>query len=229
MDALTRIGVLEQAPQIAPPDRWYVPVQTRFHRELLELFGIGADRRVDASAHPHVQADCLVVPGPPAMTEKNPPWAVAYLRERLLPTVDTSGPRRNIYVTRGASANNRTIVNEAALLDLLAGRGFEPVDPGALSVTEQIRTFATADLIVAPHGAALTNLVFASPGSAVIELFPTGCLLPDYWRLACGVPGLRYRYVSADGGPARQTRATTIVRDIEVDLAAVSATLDELS
>jgi hypothetical protein len=229
MVALTRIGVLEQAPQIAPPDRWYVPVQTRFHRELLELFGIGADRRVDASAHPHVQADCLVVPGPPAMTEKNPPWAVAYLRERLLPTVDTSGPRRNIYVTRGASANNRTIVNEAALLDLLAGRGFEPVDPGALSVTEQIRTFATADLIVAPHGAALTNLVFASPGSAVIELFPTGCLLPDYWRLACGVPGLRYRYVSADGGPARQTRATTIVRDIEVDLAAVSATLDELS
>jgi hypothetical protein len=228
MDCLTKIGVLEQAPQIAAPERWYVPVATRFHRELLDLFGIGEDQRVDAAAHPHVQADCLVVPGPPAMTEKNPPWAVAFLRERLLPHVDTSGPRRRIYVTRGPSANNRSIVNEAQLLELLLARGFEPVDPGEMSVVDQIRAFATASVVVAPHGAALTNLMFAGPGSAVIELFPTGCLLPDYWRLASGVPGLTYRYVSALPGPRRQTRSTTIVRDIDVDLGGVMATLDEL-
>lgn len=229
MDALTKIGVLEQAPQVAAPELWYVPTETRFHRELLDLFGIAAAQRVDATAHPHVQADCLVVPGPPAMTEKNPPWAVQFLRDRLLPHVDTSGPRRRIYVTRGAAANNRAIVNEAAVLDLLGARGFEPVDPGAMSVVDQIRTFATAELIVSAHGAALTNLVFASPGAAVVELFPIGCLLPDYWRLSCGVPGLRYRYVSAFGGPRHRTRATTIVRDIDVDLRALAATLDELA
>jgi capsular polysaccharide biosynthesis protein len=228
MDALPRLGVLEQAPRIAPPHRWYVPVGTRFQRELLDLFGIGADQRVDAAAHPHVRADCLVVPGPPAMAEKNPPWVVAFLRERLLPHVDTTGPRRRVYVTRGCSAHNRAVVNEGAVLDLLGARGFEPVDPGAMSVTEQIRTFATAELIVSAHGAALANLVFASPGAAVVELFPRGSLLPDYWRLAGGVPGLRYRYLSAPGGPRRRSRASTIVRDIDVDLAALAATLDEL-
>jgi hypothetical protein len=63
----------------------------------------------------------------------------------------------------------------------------------------------------------------------VIELFPAGALLPDFWRLACGVPGLRYRYLSAIGGPQHPTRAATIVRDIEVDLDGLAATLAELS
>jgi capsular polysaccharide biosynthesis protein len=228
MDALTRVGVLEQARQIAAPQRWYVPTQPGFQRELLDLMGIDAERRLDATAHPHVQAECLVVPGPPAMTEKNPPWAVAFLRDRLLSQVDTAGPRRNVYVTRGPSANNRSIVNEPAVLELLARYDFDPVDPGTMSVADQIRTFATAHLIVAPHGAALANLIFAPPGAAVVELFPDGCLLPDFWRLASSVPGLRYRYVSSDRGTARQTRATTIVRDIEVDVPALGATLDAL-
>jgi capsular polysaccharide biosynthesis protein len=228
MDVLTKVGVLEQAPEIAPPDVWYVPAQARFQRELLELFGIGPDQRIDAGEQPHVQAECLVVPGPPAMTEKNPPWAVEFLRGRLLPHADTSGPRRNVYITRGPSANNRSITNEPALLDVLARHGFEHVDPGELSVTDQIRTFATANVIVAPHGAALANVIFASPGSTLVELFPAGCLLPDYWRLASSVPGMRYRYVSAFGGPKRPTRAGTIVRDIEVDVTALAATLEEL-
>jgi capsular polysaccharide biosynthesis protein len=228
MDSLTKIGVLEQAPGIAPPDIWYVPAQTRFQRELLDLFGIGASQRIDAGEQPHVQADCLVVPGPPAMTEKCPPWAVEFLRSRLLPHVDTSAPRRNIYITRGPSANNRSILNETELVEMLAAHDFVHVDPGELSVVEQIRTFATANIIVAPHGAALANIIFASPGSTLIELFPVGCLLAHFWRLATCVPDVRYRYVSAFGGPRRPTTAVTLVRDIEVDVAAVAATIDEL-
>jgi capsular polysaccharide biosynthesis protein len=97
-----------------------------------------------------------------------------------------------------------------------------------MSVVDQIRTFATANVIVAPHGAALANIIFAPPGSKLVELFPAGCLLPDYWRLASSVPGMGYRYVSAYGGPRRPTRAGTIVRDIELDVAALAAVLDEL-
>jgi capsular polysaccharide biosynthesis protein len=227
-DALPRIGVLEQSPGIAAPDRWYVPAQTRFQRELLDLIGIGRDQRIDASTHPHVRADMLVVPGPPAMTEKNPPWVVDFLRGHLLTRVDAPARRLRIYVTRGPSANNRSVTNEAAVLRLLTAEGFEPIDPGEMSVVEQIQAFAAADLIVAPHGAALANLAFASPGAAVVELFPAGFLLPDYWRLACGVPGLRYRYLSASGGPRRPSRGAAIVRDIEVDVSALAAILHEL-
>ncbi|MDT4891295.1 MAG: hypothetical protein QOE97_330 [Pseudonocardiales bacterium] len=225
-DVLPRLAVLE-ATSIAAPDRWYVPATARFQRELLDLVGITEDRRIDADRHPHVRAGCLVVPGVPAMTEKNPPWVGAFLRERLLDPSLGERPRARVYVTRGPSANNRTVVNDDEVGALLAERGFVTVDPGAQSVREQIETFATASVIVATHGAALANLVFASFGTSVIELFPAGCLLPDYWRMACGVPGMSYRYLSSTGGPSRPTRAQTIVRDIEVDIRALRRLLDE--
>ena len=229
MDVIGKLGVLEQAPSIAPPDRWYASVSgPPFQRELLELAGLDLDTVIDAHEHPHVVAETLVVPAPPEMTEKNPPWVVGWLRERLLPQVDLSGPRQRIYVTRGASANNRTVLNDDEVRAALQARGFVEVDPGALTVREQIRTFANAELIVATHGAALANLVFASPGSTVVELFPEGCLLPDYWRLASGVPGLEYRYLSAPGRAPRLGRGAAIVRDIRVDVPALERMLDGL-
>lgn len=229
MDVITKLGVLEQAPSIPMPDRWYASVTgPPFQRQLLELAGVPADAVIDAVAHPHVRADVLVVPAPPEMTEKNPPWAVEWLRERLLPKVDLTGPRQRIYVTRGPSANNRTVLNDEEVTALLAERGFVMVDPGSMSVADQIRTFANAEVIVATHGAALANLIFASPGSTVVELFPAGCLLPDYWRLASGVPGLTYRYLGAPGRPPRHGRAELIVRDIEVDVPALARMLDEI-
>lgn len=228
MDVITKLGVLEQAPAIEMPQRWYVPARTRFQRELLDLAGIPADQRIDASVHPHVRADVLVVPAPPAMSEKNPPWAVQWLRDRLLPQVDLDGTPSRIFVTRGPSLNNRTLLNEEAVLAVLTERGYVAIDPGTMSVVDQIRAFSAAEVIVAPHGAALANLVFASADATVIELFPAGCLLPDYWRLASGVPGLQYRYLSAPGRSPRRGRAATIVRDIEVDLAGLVALLDEV-
>lgn len=230
MDVIGKLGVLDQAPQITPPEQWYVPQQLGFQRELLELAGVPAAQVVDAAAYPHVRADLLVVPAPPAMTEKNPPWAVQWLRDRLLHAANIpDGPRRSIYVTRGPSANNRAVVNEAEVSALLVARGFTAIDPGTMSVADQMRAFATAEVIVAPHGAALANLVFASPGATVIELFPAGCLLPDFWRLACGVPGLRYRYLSTAGPRPRRGRQTTIVRDIRVDLAGLTRLLDHVA
>jgi capsular polysaccharide biosynthesis protein len=227
-DVISRIGVLEQADGVAAPDRWYAPAATTFQRELLAMVGIDGERLVDAARHPHVRAEVLVVPTQPDMKEKNPPWVVQFLRERLLSQVEVGDPKQLLYVTRGAAANNRAVVDEDRLVGHLAERGFTPVDPGSLSVREQIRTFAEAAVIVAPHGAALANLAFASPGAAVVELFPAGCLLPDYWRLADGVPGLRYRYLSAGRRSSRPTRATTIIRDITVDLPALDRLLGEL-
>jgi capsular polysaccharide biosynthesis protein len=229
MDVIVKLGVLEQTPSVPVPEHWYASVSgAPFQRQLLELAGLSADSLVDAVEHPHVTADTLVVPAPPAMSEMNPPWAVQWLRDRLLPRVDSSGPRQRIYVTRGPSANNRTVLNDGEVTALLESRGFVLVDPGTMTVAEQIRTFANADIIVATHGAALANLVFASPGATVIELFPSGCLLPDYWRLASALPGLRYRYLTRNGQPPRGGRAATLVRDIDVDVPALRRMLDDL-
>lgn len=217
VDILPRLGILEQCADVERPDRWYVPQTFPFHGQLLDLLGIPADQRIDADEHPHVRADELVVPS--LITEKNPPWMTAWLRSRLLPDGPPDGPRTRICLTRGPSPNNRSVRNEAGVRDLLGTYGFDFVDPGTLSVQDQIATFAQAELIVGAHGAGLTNLAFASPGARVIELFPAGYLLPDYWWLASVVPGLDYRYLSAPArGRGLRNRGSAIVTDIDVNL-----------
>jgi capsular polysaccharide biosynthesis protein len=230
IDVLPRVGVLEQARDVAAPDRWYVPAQTRFQRELLDLMAISSDQRIDSNEDPHVRAECLVVPGLASVVkEKNPPWVVEFLRRRLMQQVTPTPPedRRPLYAARTAGSNNRTVVNEPALMERLADRGFDVIDPGAASVTTQMQAFASASVIVSAHGAALANLVFAGPGSTVIELFPAGAVLPDYWRLASSA-GLHYRYLSSWPNAGRRNRSAAIVSDIEVDLKALDSMLDAL-
>jgi len=228
IDVLPRLAVLAACPEIEPPSRWYVPAASRFQRELLERVGLTGDRIVDATTVPHVRADTLVVPAPPALTVVNPPWVVGHLRETLLEPGLARVPGRGIYVTRGASANNRAVRNEDAVIAALQQRGFDIVDPGQMSVSDQIRAFAEADVIVSAHGAALVNLVFASPGATVIELFPAGALVPDYWKLATGVPGLDYRYLLGVGRRRSAGRSRMLVSDVVVDVVALSEIVDSL-
>lgn len=226
MDAVSRLGVLEQCPEVAPPDRWYVAAETRFQRELLDMCGITEDRRIDRMCHPHLRAECLVVPGPPSMPVVNPPWVVAFLRNLLLPPDLGRVVGRWIYASRGESSNNRGVVNETAVRQQLVERGFTVVDAGAMSVPEQITTFAQASVIVAPHGAAITNIVFTSPGAHLVELFPAGGVVADYWKMACGVPGLAYHYLEGRGDQPTLSRTRMLVSDIDVDLDALVSLLD---
>ena len=241
-DALPRTAVLEQAPGVEPVDRWYVPRRSRFQRELLDLWGIPEDRVVDSTQVAHVRAEALVVPGVPSLVERNPPWVAKLLRDRLRPPGLERVPGRHLYLTRGTARANRRAVNEAEVLALLRPLGFEVLDAGDLSVAGQIQAFAEADVIVALHGAALANLVFCSPGATLIELFPSGSLVADYWKMASGVPGLEYRYLCGTGPPVPATRsgqvptfgpptgrarADFVVADITVDLPRLEAMVHE--
>jgi capsular polysaccharide biosynthesis protein len=228
IDVVPRLGVLEQTPDIEMPERWYAPAQTSFQRQILDMLGITEDVRINADDVPHVRAECLVVPSIPSVVhEKNPPWVVEYLRRRLMKDIAPPTERRPLYITRSAGSNNRAVVDEPRLIGFLKDRGFDVIDPSELTVADQIRSFAAASVIVSPHGAALANLVFATPGATVIELFPPSSVLPDYWRLASSA-GVTYRYMSTWSRQGRHNRGKTIVTDIEVDLSALGTMLDEV-
>jgi capsular polysaccharide biosynthesis protein len=102
------------------------------------------------------------------------------------------------------------------------------IDPGALTVAEQVRAFAEAEWVISPHGAGLANLAFASPGASVIEMFPPDYVQTCYWKLASAVPGLGYRYLVGVGKPPRNGMMNGAGSDITVDLGALSRMLDAL-
>ena len=79
-----------------------------------------------------------------------------------------------------------------------------------LSFAEQARHFHSADLVLSPHGAQLTNAVYARPCTVVLELMPQGFYHPKKLPLlmeAGGVGFYGYRY---DGSPIAETRADSM-------------------
>ncbi len=109
------------------------------------------------------------------------------MREAVLCGVPAR-PWRRIYVAR-TDTDKRLLANEAALIARAEQAGFTAVVPSKLSVADQVRMFAEASHILAPHGAGLTNIGFCQPGAVLCELHMDSHIDWTYRRLAaqCGV------------------------------------------
>jgi len=119
----------------------------------------------------------------------------------LLPDAAHSAvfPRR-FYVDRGGSGNRR-LENEPAVIAALRRLGVAPVRLELLSFATQVALFRHAELVVAPHGAGLANLVFAPPGCQVVELVMDAYPHWAFRRLAA-LGGLGYDCVIGHAPPA---------------------------
>lgn len=191
LDTLPRAGLLPldeepQTPVIVPAGLASAQLES------LALIGIERERLVPFD-HAHLQVDELIFPSFAGRPGYPPRWAVSSLRERLSPK--TGPAHRRLWVSR-AAANRGRVANEGAVLQMLDSYGFEPVQPENHPLTEQLRMFGAADLIVAPHGSGLANIV-AAHDATVIELqserwWGKGCYYTlsdaldlDYWYVFC--------------------------------------------
>ena len=147
------------------------------------------------------------------------PWKAAFLRQTFGVEGRPRGKKR-LYVARGA-APRRRVLNEAAVEKLLAGFGFTSVNPGALSLKDQVALFADAEIVVGAHGAGLTNCVFMAPGSAVVELTHDKRVVWTYHEVA-GAAALNYACIVADA-VLNDKNDDALFADFTVDLAALEA------
>lgn len=224
LDVLPRLELLRAAGATA--DRYVVNRSRPFQSELLDWVGVPASGVIESSRSPHVRGDRVVAATLPDAHLRAPPWVVAWLRRLLLPA-EVAPPSRRLFIARGSKRHGRSVRNEGEVVALLAERGVVPFHPEELPVMEQVRAFAEAEVVVAVHGAALTNLAFCPPGALVVELFAPDYVNVCYWALACQVEGLRYRYVVGTGRPPRPGREMMgVASDIEVDLRALATVLD---
>ena len=101
------------------------------------------------------------------------PGIVDFLRQRLGVGRDPAlgGRRRRIYITR-RTARWRRVLNEDALLGLLADWGFEVVDPGLLTIRQQLDLAANAEVILGAFGSGMNLLLFAPGDTIIIEMKP---------------------------------------------------------
>jgi hypothetical protein len=199
---------------------------TAFQREYLQMLGVPESRLIKVPRPGLVRCRTLVVPTA-LVYQPKVSIGVQWLRRRLAEWMDPGAPNDLLYLSR-ADARKRRLVNEEELLQRLAQLDFRAIMPGQLSVAEQIRAVSRARVIIGAHGAAFANLVFASPGSAVIEINTTlKEHMTDHVMLASAA-GLRREGVISDDYDFTRAEPYAPDADFRVDVDEVLAALQRL-
>jgi hypothetical protein len=81
-----------------------------------------------------------------------------------------SGHGKKIYLSR-MGMDRRPLSNEAEVQAALESEGFTTIRMEELDGADQLAAIQGAEIIVAPHGGALTSLFAAQPGARCIEMF----------------------------------------------------------
>ncbi len=112
-----------------------------------------------------------------------PIWAIKWLRSKfMLHTSDYPQAKQRIYISR-KKASKRRAINECEVEFVLTRYGFVSLVLEDLTVMEQISYFQNAEIIVAPHGAGLTNIIF-SDGVSIIEFLDPSWFSPTFFNLS---------------------------------------------
>jgi capsular polysaccharide biosynthesis protein len=193
LDALPRLALLTELP---PGTGIIVPFQLAPY-QLQTLQWLGLENRIRPTRENHLLIEQYYFCSFTSMTGCFNPFAVQFLRRSFLPHADLEyeAPRR-FYVRRVGHV--RPIENENEVLDFFQKRGWAIIDTEQLPLPRQIRLFSRAEMICAPHGAGLTNLLWCPPGCQVLELCASTFLNGVYEGLAECL-ALRYRFLISEG------------------------------
>lgn len=138
---------------------------------------------------------------------------------------NTENAGKMVYISR-AKSPKRKVVNEEQLLRLLTGFGVEVVYTDNMPVEEQIDIFSKCKLLIAIHGAGLTNMLFMPTGGKIIELRLHGDNTNNcYFSLASAL-GLPYYYSLCESS---DTSKSTQEADFVANIEDITRTLKEIS
>lgn len=99
---------------------------------------------------------------------------------------------KRIYISR-KKAKVRRLLNEDQLFRILKKYNFKKVYCEDLPFKKQVELFNSAEIIIAPHGAGLTNIIF-SENLKVIEMFSPTYVAHNYFML-CKTLNFHYSYI----------------------------------
>jgi tetratricopeptide (TPR) repeat protein/capsular polysaccharide biosynthesis protein len=185
IDILPRVALLQQQGLYKKIDYFVVNrYQTAYEKETFKMFGISQNKIIESTQFPHITASHFIIPSRMRDSATLPPWAIESLRQFILS--DSSyhfSCSDRLYISR-TQAKKRKMINEEAIIDLLKQYEFRIVYFEKMSVREQANCIATAEVVIAPHGSGLTNLIFCQPGTKVIEILSPSWLNSCYWMLS---------------------------------------------
>ena len=156
-----------------------IPIYTnhlnQFQLDSLHFFPDILERIIEVDTPATIKANKVHVATYPAISYrgKSARWAVEFLRDEIK-TKETIDQKR-IYISRN-DAIARNVKNESEVLNVLVNEyDFVPINTvrensmSRMPLSEKLKLFASADIVVSPTGAGLTHTHAMKPGSTVID------------------------------------------------------------
>ncbi|NER07624.1 MAG: DUF563 domain-containing protein, partial [Okeania sp. SIO3C4] len=190
-DVIAKIHVLQEGGiNLNDVDKFVVNYyQKQFQKDTLNALGISSEKIVESQLNPVVKAKSLII----VLSEMACSWGCEYIKDKLLPKGEKIEDCEKIYISR-KDALSRRVANEEQILEFLEKFGFRSFNLSSMSVSEQALLFASAKVIVGPHGAGFTNIVFCNPGTKFLELHTPISVRPWY-HIISDRCGLEYYYL----------------------------------
>lgn len=150
---------------------------THWQLRTLELLGIERDRLIFSG--PTLKVKYLYIPSFPRKLVKNHNFSVVspkslkklrrILQHQVICKQQIKSSNR-IIISR-KYAQGRKVINENELISSLEPYGFKSYILERMTFDEQLSLFSDASIVVGPHGAGLSNILFCKPGTIIVELY----------------------------------------------------------
>lgn len=228
IDTLPRLHLLKESGWFDKVDWFLVPnYHYDYQKDSLKLLGIDESKIIDGNQYLHIQADVLLAStAPRGVHSILPQWCCDYLRQSFLTkeTLTNSYPPL-IYISRRDSMIRR-VLNEDKVINLLETYGFKTYTLSELPLTEKIKLFASAEVIVSAAGAGMVNTVFCKKGTKILEIFGETLVHADTYDKA-NKAGLEYHYLLGNDGKENNTWDFKALHEhVTVDLNKLKQKLD---
>lgn len=145
-------------------------------RESLSLLGYDSDDYVEWDGQ-SICVDTLVLPSYPELTPKS----LAWLQNEMTAAVQTEAGDDWLYISR-QNAGKRRIDNFEEIQPVLQQYDVDICHLESMTLEEQIQRLTEASVVIAPHGAGLTNMLWADD-LHVVEIF-NDVVQPPFYILA---------------------------------------------
>lgn len=218
IDCLSRLEVIEYyykqtgiKPKLIIP-----PNPSQWQTESLQLLGYEPDDFICWNTS-KMQVNTLLAPSfRMGSILSVSPSACSWVRQNVIDSLSNIGNVEHSFSPRilisRSKASRRRVINENKLIDMLLPFGFSAYHLEDLNFTDQVKLFSQAEIVIAPHGAGLVNMIF-SQNLTLIE-FLRQPINPIFFYMA---KALGFKYSQLDC-TSESLKANTSNDDMFVDL-----------
>jgi capsular polysaccharide biosynthesis protein len=163
-------------------DYYYFSKLNNFQKQTLKILNINKNNFINSDTYRHIKAKTLLAVTHPNYFKNTffyaqsnlPEWIVKYIKKTFLKkNIKKKSKFQKIFINRNDSKKSHCkFINNIEIIKFLKKRNFKILELSKLNFSNQISIFNNAKIIISPHGAGLTNLIFCRKGTKVFEFKP---------------------------------------------------------